>query len=278
MTEATATPILQVRDLFFSYDRKVPVLQGIDLTITEPGLYCILGPNGAGKSTLARCINNLIKPTSGEVLVDGKPVGDYSLKELSEIITYVPAMPPNTFDISVVDSILLGRPSRNQFRTSDSDLDKAQRLMQMFELQSLAFRSISRLSAGQGQSVALARGIMQETRIIVLDEPTANLDVRHQVFVTELFAALADAKDITVIMISHDLNIAARYAQKLFILSDEGRIHASGTANEVMTEDIIRYVYGVESSVFDNDGHPLISLEAALSEQEHADYRRSTDA
>jgi len=257
-----------IEDLDFRYTAGRNVLNSINIKIDEPGLYCILGPNGVGKSTLVRCMNKLLQPTSGRILIDGKDLNEYEIREISNIMSYVPVSTMSVFSMTVLDTILLGRHNKHRWRNTEEDMQKVNKALRVFGLEDLAMRNSNELSAGQGQNVSLARGLVQETEILILDEPTANLDVRHQVFVTELFRELAAAAGKIIIMISHDLNIASKYADKLILMSEPGTIYKIGTPEEIITPDNIEFVYGVKCKVLSDSGRPLIALGHALTDDE----------
>ena len=148
-------------------------------------------------------------------------------------------------------------------------------ILKSLNITHLAMRNYNELSAGQHQKVSIARGLAQEPRILILDEPTANLDIRHQVKVIELLHDMAHEKGMTVIMISHDLNVAARYADKIIVMSTPGVVYDVGEPHEVITKEMIRYVYGMNCTVVDNEGRPHIILGSALSDEEVYELHRS---
>ncbi len=255
---------LSVQNVSFAYRHTdVTVIHDINLEIEEPGLYCIVGPNGVGKSTLIKCINRIVKPTTGDVFIDGVNTKDMTLKEISEHIGCVPVASQDVFSMPVLDAILLGRQNKGRWRTTPADIDIANRAMKMMGIQDLAFRGFNELSAGQHQKVAICRGLVQEPEMLMLDEPTANLDVKHQVYVSELLRGIAIEKDMIILMISHDLNIAAKYAHKIIVM-EEGTITAMGDPNSVMTEETIRRIYGVECRIEQDEGRPHVVLGSAL--------------
>lgn len=252
-----------VKDVCFEYGDH-PVLRNINLDLHGPGLVCIIGPNGVGKSTLIRCMNGLLKPVSGSVTIDGRDVSDYKPGDLAEFMGYVPVTAQDCFAMSVFDTVLMGRYKRNKWRTSAEDLDATERTLRLMELLNMAMKSFNELSAGQHQKVAIARGLVREPEILILDEPTSNLDVRHQVYVTELLHEIAVQCNMLVIMISHDLNISARYADKVVVMERPGVIRAVGIASDVITETMVREVYGVENEVIQREGRPHVILGSAL--------------
>lgn len=253
---------IRIDNVEFSYT-SAPVLNDISLDIDGPAFVSILGPNGMGKSTLIHCINKILQPTSGSVFIDGKNVRETSIKELAKQIGYVPYSANDTFPLTVVDTVMMGRHPHSKWKSLDNDLDVVYDTLKVLGISHLAMRQFNELSAGQHQKVMLARGLVQEPKILLLDEPTSNLDIRHQLDVTKMLKRLSVEKGILIIMISHDINIAAKYADSV-ILMFQGKIFDVGTPREVITEDNLRTVYGVESRVIDDEGRPHVILRDAL--------------
>lgn len=268
---------IRVEDMDFGYG-DLPVLHGINLVLDEPGLVCIIGPNGVGKSTLVKCINRIHRPTSGRVEIDGVDIARLSMKDLAKVMGFVPVTSSDSFSMTVLDTVLMGRhPHQRMGTTSDLDMKVARRALNMMGIKHLALRNFDELSAGQHQKVAIARGLAQTPRVLILDEPTSNLDVRHQIQVTELLRDLAKENGMTVIMISHDLNISAKYADRIVMMALPGIIYKVGTPGEVITEESIRYVYGVECRIVDDGGRPHVILGSAIPDEEIVEMHRSDD-
>lgn len=251
----------------YSYKSGTQVLHDINLKIYEPGLLCIIGPNGVGKSTMVKCMNKLLIPSKGSVTLDDSNVRSYSLKELSKTIGFVPATSSDNFSMTVIDTVLMGRHPHQKVGSEKNDMHIVYQVLDDLKITHLALRNYNELSAGQHQKVSIARGLAQEPDILILDEPTANLDVRHQVQVIELLLRLSHERGMTVVMISHDLNIAAKYADKIVVMSTPGVIYRVGTPNEVITEDTIRYVYGMECTILNVDDRPHVILGEPLSDE-----------
>lgn len=250
---------VSIEGLSFEYSKDALILNGIDLALSGPQLVSIIGPNGVGKSTLIHCIDRILSPTKGVVMVDEAEVGSYSAKDLAKKIGYVPYAASDSFPMTVVDTVLMGRNPHRRWKSLHDDMIVVEEAMRMMDVSSLAMRSFSELSAGQHQRVMLARGIAQEPEILLLDEPTANLDIKHQMDVIRLLKELSVAKGVMVIMISHDLNLASRYSDNVIMMS-EGRIFAVGRPEDVITEENIRRVYDVDSEIIMRDGRPFMIL------------------
>ena len=239
----------------------IRVWKDIDLDISEPGLVAILGPNGVGKSTFMYTINKILEPTEGRVLIDGTDVMDMDYKDIAKIIAYVPQQSNETFAMSVLDTVLMGRYPVSGFVTTKEDIQVATSCLKMMGITDLAMRNFNELSAGQHQKVMIARGLAQEPQILMLDEPTSNLDVYHQYYVMKLLRDIAREKGIIILVICHDLNIASRFADRLILLS-KGVIGADGTSEEVITKANIKNVYDMDTEIITVDERPYIIYHA----------------
>lgn len=250
--------LMNVEEISFNYGT-TEILRNVKFDLNEPNLTCIIGPNGVGKTTLARCVNRLLRPKCGKVVLSGVDTKDMTLRELAIHMGYVPNASGDTFPMSVVDTVLMGRHPRGGWTPSDKDLQIVEDTIKIMGLEEYAMRDFNELSAGQHQKVMIARGLAQEPEVLILDEPTSNLDVRHQIEVMELLHDLSREKKILVLMVCHDLNITARYADRIIMMYDGG-VFSDGTAKEVMTEENIMKVYGVRTKVIDVEGRPHVIL------------------
>jgi iron complex transport system ATP-binding protein len=247
---------IEAQDLGVSYGQNL-IWEHIDLVIDQPGLISILGPNGVGKSTFMYTINKILEPTSGRVLLDGKDVMELTYKDIAKKVAYVPQASGETFAMTVMDTVLMGRYPHSGYAVTQEDLDIAADSLQKMHMGEFAMRNFNELSAGQHQRVMIARGLAQMPELLMLDEPTSNLDIYHQLYTMKLLRDLAHERNITVLVICHDLNVAAKFSDRV-IMFCKGRVHSDGPVGEILTAEAIKDVYGVSSDVIEVDGHPYI--------------------
>lgn len=247
---------LRVRDVEFSY-ASIPVIKDICLEVAESEILGIVGPNGAGKSTLIRCIDRILAPQKGTVLLDGKDIKKLTRMEIARKIGYVPQSASQIFSTTVFDTVLMGRRPHLSWRSNEKDIEKVLEVLQMLKIEDLAMRDINELSGGQKQKVFIARALAQEPDVLLLDEPTSNLDIKHQLEVMEIIKNIVRDKGISAVIAIHDLNLAARYSDRI-VMMDNGRIFAAGNPSSVLTQDNIKLVYGVEVIVSNHNGTPYI--------------------
>jgi len=247
---------IKAEDVGVSYGSH-KVWEHINLEINEPGLISILGPNGVGKSTFMYTINKILEPSSGRVTIDGRDVMEMTFKDIAKSIAYVPQASGETFSMTVMDTVLMGRYPHSGYTLTEEDMMIAADCLTMVQMGDFAMRNFNELSAGQHQRVMIARGLAQEPRLLMLDEPTSNLDIYHQIRTMRMLRDIAHKRNITVLVICHDLNIASRFSDRIIMLS-KGRIHSDGTAEEVLTSETIREVYNVRTDVISVDGRPYV--------------------
>jgi len=259
-TMRSATHSLDVVDLGLGYgDRQV--IRSLDLEIPSGRMTAIVGANACGKSTLLRSMSRLLAPRHGHVLLDGKQVHRTPAKELARTLGLLPQSPIAPEGITVADLVGRGRhPHQSIFsRWSHDDDIAVAAALQATEIVDLADRPVDELSGGQRQRVWIAMALAQQTDLLLLDEPTTFLDVCHQIEVLDLLTDLNRVRGTTVVMVLHDLNMAARYADHLIALCDGG-LHAAGDPADVLTTDTVRAVFGLDSRVIidPTSGKPLM--------------------
>lgn len=243
----------QVRGLTMRYPgASVPALRDIDLSF-EPGVHTsVLGPNGAGKSTLLRALLGTVRPDSGEVSFDGKPSSDWSRREIARRIALVSATEDFAFPLTVRELVAMGRhPHLGPWRSPAAE-DRAivETALREVELVGLAGRQISTLSAGELQRARLARALAQQADNLLLDEPVAHLDLAHELNTFRLIADLTEKKSLTTITVTHHLNLASRFSDRIVMLA-EGRVTASGRPEQVLTKERLQETFGCRLEVHD---------------------------
>ncbi len=280
---------LEVEELSFSYGGQ-PVLEKVSFTARGGTCLAILGPNGAGKSTLLRCIDRLLVPTSGSICMDGREVADMKPGELARQVAFVPQEPVFA-DATVFDAVLLGRRPCFRWEAGADDLLAVEKTLTKLGLAPLALRPVEQLSGGERQRVAIARALVSQPQVLLLDEPTSNLDMKHQVDTIDLLrtvtrdsgvcvrdseACVRDSEacvrdsgvcvrdggvcvrdsEACVLVTMHDLNLAVRFADSFLLMKDR-RIYAAG-GPEILTPATLRAVYGVEVTVAQVEGQTVV--------------------
>jgi iron complex transport system ATP-binding protein len=250
MTAATAR--LSASGLTLGYTDR-PIVTDLDLRIPDGKVTVIVGANACGKSTLLRGLARLLKPQSGAVLLDGEVIHRQPTKHVARILGLLPQNPIAPEGVTVVDLVGRGRhPHHGTFRRwTSADDDAVAEALELTDTLALADRVVDELSGGQRQRVWIAMALAQGTDLLLLDEPTTYLDVAHQVEMLDLLADLNARRGTTIVMVLHDLNLSARYADHLVALRD-GTVVAEGTPREVVTEDVVRTVFGLDNRVIDD--------------------------
>nr|WP_197982400.1 ABC transporter ATP-binding protein [Frigoribacterium sp. CFBP 13707] len=245
----TADHTLDAEHLTLGYG-ELTVVDDLSLVVPPGRITAIVGANACGKSTLLRSMSRLLKPRSGQVVLDGREVHRTPARQLARTLGLLPQSPVAPEGITVADLVGRGRhPHQGLLSRWSSDDDRAvAEALEATETTALADRSVDELSGGQRQRVWIAMALAQQTDVLLLDEPTTFLDVSHQVEVLDLLTDLNRRRGTTIVMVLHDLNLAARYADHLVALA-AGRVHAAGAPAEVLTEDCVRAVFGLDSRV-----------------------------
>ena len=239
--------ILTAQDIAFAYQPDLPVLRGVSLTAEAGKLLCILGPNGSGKTTLLRCLLGFLRPDSGEILLDDRPLGKHSRGALARLMAYVPQTPQSAFAFTVRELVLMGRLAHTGLLglAGKQDLDVVRQAMIMTGTEALADRTLEELSGGEAQCAMVARALAQQPSVMLLDEPTSHLDLRNQLIIHRMMQRLAHDWGMAVVCISHDVNLAARFADAL-ILMRSGQVIAAGEAAAVVRADLLERTYDVK--------------------------------
>jgi iron complex transport system ATP-binding protein len=251
-------PILQAKNLHFSYSPDKPTLHDISLAL-EPGqILAVLGPNGSGKSTLIKVLLGHLR-AAGSIQWQGRPLHDWSRKKLARAIAYLPQSPTYDPAHTVRDHLRLGRAPYLKVLglESEHDMDVVQKTAKLLDLADILHRPIDQLSGGQRQRVFLARCLIQEPRILLLDEPSTHLDLHHQVDLLKLLRQLAREQQLAVILASHDINLSAAFADQLILLNN-GAIAASGTPYKVLWPETLAPIYKLQVLRLDAPSGPVI--------------------
>jgi len=256
----TADRVLAAEGLQLGYGDRT-VIDGLDLAVPPGRITAVVGANACGKSTLLRSMSRLLHPREGRVILDGKEVHRLPAKQLARILGLLPQSPIAPDGITVADLVGRGRhPHQGIFsRWTREDDAAVAAALEATQTADLAERPVDELSGGQRQRVWIAMALAQQTDVLLLDEPTTFLDISHQIEVLDLLTDLNRLRGTTIVMVLHDLNMAARYADHLVALAD-GRVHAAGEPAQVLTVETVREVFGLDSRVIvdPTSGRPLM--------------------
>ncbi|WP_235782004.1 ABC transporter ATP-binding protein [Paenibacillus senegalensis] len=238
---------LAVKDLAFAYGQG-DTIRGIEASWRQGQFVSIVGPNGAGKTTLIKCLASIYKTRQGTVELEGQPLAAIPPRERAKKIGYVPQNTAMSFPLTVMETVLLGRKPYVRWGISRKDLDLVQHILEDLQLSDMADRYVDELSGGERQKVFIARALAQQPDVLLLDEPIAALDIRHQLSVLEKVKELVRRDQKLAIMILHDLELASRYSDHIVLLR-KGEIFAAGAPADVLTESHLQEVYGVKTRV-----------------------------
>lgn len=251
-TSLDSTPILSVEQLYWHANEKA-ILQDISFSMAEGEFVGLLGPNGAGKSTLLRCIYRFLSPSSGNVFFQGKNIWQYRQKDYAKALAVVLQESPAHFNLSVTDVVGLGLLPKSSVwhRTSKEEIIQINAALEQVAMLDKREQAFEQLSGGEKQRVLIARAIVQQPKLLVMDEPTSHLDVKYQIQIMELAKSLG----ITVLASFHDLNLASAMCDNLLVL-DNGQLVANGTPHKVLTADMLSSVFDVCTEV---NRHPQVN-------------------
>jgi iron complex transport system ATP-binding protein len=254
--------IISAENINFSYATK-PVMENISFNIDEAQIVAMIGPNGSGKTTLLKIINGTLFPAAGQMLIDGKETSRWSRKDIAQKVAIVPQETAVIFPFYAEEIVLMGRfPHLNNYRFEDKkDYRIVHEAMEKTDTLAFAARRFDELSAGERQRVLIARALAQEPKVLLLDESTVFLDLKHQAQFLALLRQLNTAQQLTVIFVTHDINLAAQHADRIILLYS-GKIYAIGKPAEVITAANIKEVYDVDSLIDKNpqSGLPRMTL------------------
>ena len=237
--------MIEANNICFWYKKNVPVLSNISFKVKNGENVFILGPNGSGKTTLLICLCGIMRPKDGEAYLDGKNIGNMSAVQRAKRIGYVPQMGNDVFGTEAIDIIMMGRSAGTGRRLTENDKEAVFRIIEKMEIEKLIYKKINEMSGGERKKVFIARALAQEPDVMILDEPTAALDIKNQFETMKFLTSLAHKRNIAVIMSAHDLNIAALFADKIIMLKGS-RIYKYGSPKETITNENIKSVYGIE--------------------------------
>jgi len=267
--------MLKIENLSAGYDASTPVLHNVSLQVQAGEIAAVIGPNGCGKSTLLRCVSGLMTPQSGRIFLNDKNSDDYQLRARAQLLAVLPQKFDGGEELSVEEMVLMGRtPFLSPYGApSTHDGEIVTRAMQQTNTENFRARKVGQLSGGERQRVLLARALAQQPRILLLDEPTSNLDIRYQFEILDLVYQLARAENLAVVLVLHQINLAADVADVVLMLDFDGRTRAVGASSEVITPENLQAVYGVplRVSIHPKSGRPQAQSDWSFGKQTRAE-------
>ena len=248
--------MLEARDLTIKYDERIAVT-GVSLKLSPGNITALIGPNGAGKSTLLRALNGQVRHTSGAVLLDGEPIEKFSRRSIGRRIAVVAQEAELRFPVTVLEFVLGGRfawaSNAGWGWETDRDVNVAEEVLRETELSELSGRLMNELSGGERQRAVLARALATEAAFLLLDEPTANLDLSHQATLLTVLRNRCDQDQAAALVVTHDINLAAQFSDQILLMK-RGKVIEAGTPSAVLTPELLREVFEVTVLV---DAHPV---------------------
>ncbi|HEX3012212.1 MAG TPA: ABC transporter ATP-binding protein [Syntrophomonadaceae bacterium] len=273
-------PLVEARNISFGYDQE-NVFQDISFQVGKGEVFFLLGPNGCGKTTLLDCVLGLLKPRTGDILINGTGINDIRTEALARQIAYVPQSHEKTFPYKVIDIVLMGRASYIGLFSAptEQDVAVAEESLKLVGISKLRDRRYTQISGGEGQLVMIARALAQKTPLIVMDEPTAHLDFKHELVIMERIVELVKVTGLTVLMATHFPNHAFYFENNdittRVALMNEGRFLAVDAPSRVLSEDNLKLLYNINARVvsYDVNGNngfkqviPLSTINTAQSD------------
>ena len=256
--------MLEIKDLSFSYNKqKENIFENLSIKFSK-GFNVILGPNGAGKSTLLKAIFGLLK-YKGEIYYDNVNLSKINFNKKTELISYLPQMDLNVSPLTVLEMVLLGRLPELHQKISDEDIKAVTEILKALNIEDLITKKFSELSGGQKKMVFIAQTSVRNPKLVLLDEPTNSLDLQKQLELCQFLQNFIELKKVDIVTVLHDINLAIRYADYIVILTNDGKLYDSGEARKVITEKMLREVYGVSGNVIlDDENKPIISVKKSI--------------
>lgn len=247
-------PLMEIEGCSFAYDDNKNIFEDINFSVTPGDIFCILGANGTGKTTLIKCLTGLMKPNSGEIMIDGQDMNSFSRADLAKKIGYIPQIHNSTFPFTVLDVVLMGRsPHLDMFESpSDKDYEIALKALESLNISYMKDKPYTEISGGEQQLVFIARVLAQEPNILILDEPTSHLDFGNQIRTLNIIQKLS-SEGLAVIMSSHFPDHAFISATKVALMNEK-RFLALGKPEDVITPENMKRIYGIDVKILDVGG------------------------
>ncbi|MBN2165403.1 MAG: ABC transporter ATP-binding protein [Marinilabiliaceae bacterium] len=245
---------IEIRNIDFAYNGE-NVLSNLSTIVNKGDFIALVGPNGSGKSTFIKCLNKILIPQKGVITLNNINIANIPLKDLAKEITYVPQNEQKSLGLNVFDYIITGRKPYINWRPSGNDIINVAQIIKKLHLDDIAMKDVNNLSGGQKQLVSIARALVQEPEILLLDEPTASLDIKHQIEIMELLKTIS-AKGVSVVIAMHDINIAIKYANKFIMLKNKS-VFAEG-GKDIINKENIEGLYEIKVNLIKQNNNLYI--------------------